>query len=618
MASFNASTLKAALPSILAAIPYEWRGTTFNNSNLLGRAQFCERVKALVNNKGVCINTEDLVALGNAEDYLRVSTNISCLLELVLATQFGFSIDQIFSFGSEVMPVMAVILTSTKPVHLYVGEGGKSTFSQDLLNAILTMGHNFQVHFTAPREHVGEDVVIVAVGNQLGTAQVPHFVDAFVHESVLYINKPEVVLPSRVLVIRKRLGTPMTTPAAERTLQTLAGVEVTADTRTADSAGLAEFYAHLQVLSGTAVDPTSNPVCFTAGLSAVASFYLSLIAQTGADVVMASTSYGGSSELTDICSRASNINKHTYDITGKNDIQLAIKATLDRLAGEPERLLPLTVLFVEIPTNPDMKIPDVTALVNMLLSYEGATGRKVLLLVDTTFAPGSKVLEKVHAIAPNLTALVFISMSKSVSRGYTTAGCIVAGPTPAAKQLLSMVAEMSVALDTFARRDQLVILVNNHAGVEERCANAYSVAVTVGTILCEAVRNHCNGYDMQLAFVTPESAAEGFSSSTFSFNLPAIAGLSEEANEALAQKFVDLLTADKDNFKPCVSFGQDNGLVYCTVPATSTQGAIKKEDKAKQAVGGVQLTRLSFPPTCNLEAICNVVTNAVGEIYRQN
>ena len=49
--------------------------------------------------------------------------------------------------------------------------------------------------------------------------------------------------------------------------------------------------------------------------------------------------------------------------------------------------------------------------------------------------------------------------------------------------------------------------------------------------------------------------------------------------------------------KPCVSFGQDNDLVYCTVPATSTQGAISAEDKAKQARGGVQLVRflLSYP-----------------------
>ena len=60
-------------------------------------------------------------------------------------------------------------------------------------------------------------------------------------------------------------------------------------------------------------------------------------------------------------------------------------------------------------------------------------------------------------------------------------------------------------------------------------------------------------------------------------------------NEEFAQKFVDLLTLHPTYMKPCVSFGQDNDLVYCTVPATSTQGAISAEDKAKQARGGVQL-----------------------------
>ena len=89
-----------------------------------------------------------------------------------------------------------------------------------------------------------------------------------------------------------------------------------------------------------------------------------------------------------------------------------------------------------------------------------------------------------------------------------------------------------------------------------------------------------------------------------------------QANAGLAQRFVDILCS-YTGFKPCVSFGQDNGLVYCTVPATSTQGAIKEEDKAKQAVGGVQLTRLSFPPTCEAgtEAVCKIVAEAIGTIY---
>ena len=91
---------------------------------------------------------------------------------------------------------------------------------------------------------------------------------------------------------------------------------------------------------------------------------------------------------------------------------------------------------------------------------------------------------------------------------------------------------------------------------------------------------------MPLAFVSPANAKLGFTSSTFSFNLPPFKNAKPGVNEALAQKFVDLLTPHSE-FKPCVSFGQDNSLVYATVPATSTQGAIKAEDKAKQAVGGV-------------------------------
>merc|ERR1719316_843709 len=119
---------------------------------------------------------------------------------------------------------------------------------------------------------------------------------------------------------------------------------------------------------------------------------------------------------------------------------------------------------------------------------------------------------------------------------------------------------------------------------------------------------------MPLCTVSPENAAEGFTSSTFSFNLPAPKGASAEKIAGLAQEFVDLLCRN-ENFKPCVSFGQDNGVVYCTVPATSTQGAIKEEDKAKQAIGGVQLTRLSFPPTCNLEVVKQSFSDAVTHIY---
>ena len=62
------------LPQILTAIPSEWRGTTFNNSDLLGREKFSERLSNLMtekSSKGETITTEDLIGIGNAEEALK-------------------------------------------------------------------------------------------------------------------------------------------------------------------------------------------------------------------------------------------------------------------------------------------------------------------------------------------------------------------------------------------------------------------------------------------------------------------------------------------------------------------------------------------------------------------
>ena len=209
--------------------------------------------------------------------------------------------------------------------------------------------------------------------------------------------------------------------------------------------------------------------------------------------------------------------------------------------------------------------------------------------------------------------MVFISLSKSVSRGTTCAGALVPGASPSSVALLAEVRPRAALLGSLAAVDQLSFLCANHVGVEDRCQAAYSNAVAVGDALVAAVKRR-TGRDMVLAFVNPSDAAAGFTSSTFSFNLPPRPGAALEENLELAQNFVTALTRE-EGFKPCVSFGQDNGQVYCTVPATSTQGAISVEDKAKQAVEGVQLARLSFPPVCEIERVAGVVVEAVEGCY---
>jgi hypothetical protein len=661
----------AAAAAILDNVPDEWRGTTFNNSELLGRAKFSERLEALLKSKKP-IRTESLEALGNAEDYLRVATNLSTTLEFFLAREKGVSVQQVFTFASEAMPLAAVLLTAAAPtpvVHLYYGSA-EPPYTPEEHSILSLLGATLHLHRGPPPTAAcalpaAGEVVLWGLGPEdppsadgpsaapsaFSATTCPPCVDGVIAPGgVLYVTNPRTIDPEQIAVVRKRMATPATTPMCEAGLRRLAGAgELAEAARRVSSSEAAALHTHLQALCGAPADASSDalPQLFTAGLPALASLWLALLSTGGAEIVMCSTAYGGSSQLTDLlCARSQAcapvvaeeeratpapalLRKHTFAIQGDADVTASIGAALTALGeahGLPESvstLMPTVVLFVETPTNPDMKVPDLHGLVRSIAAfqtayrYRGAFTPRVLLLLDATLAPCSRPLEKLRELAPTLPAMVFLSLSKSVSRGLTTAGCLVPNTTKQAQDLMGRVAATAATLDTGARPDQQRRLVDHHEGVEARCERAYGVAVAVGAELTRAVRE-LTKVDMRLAFVTQTQAeGGGCYTSTFSFNLPPPGpGASEEAKAGLAQRFVDLLTSSRPKlFKPCVSFGQDNGLVYCTVPATSTQGAIKAEDKAKQAVGGVQLVRLSFPPTIDKGLACKAIREAVTAIY---
>eukprot|EP00122_Pirum_gemmata_P005382 Pgem_evm1s4901 len=345
------SLIKAALPSILQHLPHEWRGTTFKNSNLLGREEFEKKLISLVKEKGTSIVEEDLVNLGNAEDYLRVSSNISSVLEIGLAAEREYIVSQVFTFSSTIMPIFSVLLTAgSTPVHLYVGENGKAPFTADQIEMLKEVECFLHVHFTEPKAQPDHIVLSTCFSDNMS------FIDGVIQPNILYIHNLNKIKHDQILVIRKRMSTPLTTPESEAMLQTLAGITVTADTDVVTDDELAKFYGHLQTLSGTQINSDANPACFTAGLPAICSLWMTLVHEGGADILMASTAYGGSSQLTDLIhDRAHSVNKHTYDITGKNDIGEAVKKGLDKLSSDPSALKNRTVLFMEVPTNPDMK-----------------------------------------------------------------------------------------------------------------------------------------------------------------------------------------------------------------------------------------------------------------------
>ena len=382
------------IPKLLESMPYEWKGTTFNNSAEIyhGREKFMANLHALIEEKkeGDKVSSSELSSIGNAEDYLRVATNVCTALETALASPFQkdglqyIKPTQVFTWSSTKMPFVGVMIEDgrvrskggdDKTVHFYFpdgAEGGKLPFSDEDKKLLGKLAAKFEMHNnkSVPDEGVTGGIVVVVKPEGTPTEQLAQLlqsevVDAVITPCVLYIRNTQKINPGNILVIRKRMATPTTTPMSMYMLEQASssgeGKHLRPEFNDPDKE--ADFYAHLQELSGTAREPDCNPVVFTAGLPCICSLYYALVEQGGADLLMCSTAYGGSSQVTDLLrDRAGTFSKHTFHIQGDAIIDESISFALDKLArkeglpaGQTD-LFPTTVLFVEIPTNPDMKV----------------------------------------------------------------------------------------------------------------------------------------------------------------------------------------------------------------------------------------------------------------------
>jgi hypothetical protein len=101
----------------------------------------------------------------------------------------------------------------------------------------------------------------------------------------------------------------------------------------------------------------------------------------------------------------------------------------------------------------------------------------------------------------------------------------------------------------------------------------------------------------KMNFVSEELAAQGFTPSVFSLDLPT-KGTTDAEREtykrALNLKLINLMITEiPEESKFCVSYGQLKGC-YWTIPATSTQGTTKEGDKD-------YIVRASLSPNMDLQ-----------------
>ena len=187
---------------------------------MLGRGNFAANLNNLILEKGGAITAQDLVDIGNAEDYLRVSSNISSVLEYVLAIQHDYDISQVYTFASTKMPYFAVLLSVDKPVHVYLTADEEAPFSPSELERLQELGCHLHLHRGQPTA----DETAVVLSTQTVTEHTFSIVDGVIQPNVLFLNNLDTIPSAKILTHRKRMATPITTPAGLRQLQILAGI----------------------------------------------------------------------------------------------------------------------------------------------------------------------------------------------------------------------------------------------------------------------------------------------------------------------------------------------------------------------------------------------------------
>ncbi|MCH8546721.1 MAG: cystathionine beta-synthase, partial [Cryomorphaceae bacterium] len=275
-------------------------------------------------------------------------------------------------------------------------------------------------------------------------------------------------------------------------------------------------------------------------------------------------------------------------VDGDNNMVDSIERVLNAIAKEDA----VPYIIAEIPTNPRVEVPNLVALESALnkkrQTAEGQTAIEPVFILDQTFCPNVPFYAEGETLS-TIKGISYVSGSKFPSGGKCTAGYCVANRH--VESAMSYIGKHLSLCDNGATDLQVQILSEQMPSMNQRIADAYENTLAFVNFIKKVLPK------AKINFVSGELAQQGFTPSVFSLDLPT-KGDTPEAREAykrtLNQRLIDMMISEIPNeSKYCVSYGQLKGC-YWTIPATSTQGTTKEEDKD-------YIARVSVSPELNLD-----------------
>ena len=591
------------LKNVLKNMPDGWLSTTTHRLDIydekLAKTEFLEQFKLLCNK-----NIADISALDNlptAYDYIRLGHPLSCILEWAIAHLHDTKPENIISFSSQTIPVLAILrknlLDNKNTQIIYTGKL-PVMFDTEIIKQ--TYGYEFELKHVEKSSDIPDfkgSTIFVSQDETISVNAINSNIDFFINiykqlGSVLVVNgEQNEHYISEIQHVRRRETIAMTPVNCNTALHALV-----------KNSRFPVSLSNLEINKKIVLDEISNitgadtkPLVGSSGLSIQYAIMMGLIDYAQENhkgkpikFIVPPNCYGGTN---DQARRVAACNKNVevidLPVDGEHDMVQSIDAVLAKVATQDA----VPYIIAEIPTNPRVEVPDLQQLKAVLekkrTTTEGMKAIDAVFILDQTFCPNvlflgeGKVLSTVRTIS-------YASGSKFPSGGRCTAGYCVGNIKTVA--LVSKIDKHLILCDNQATELQYNILAKQLPSMNQRISDAYNHTRDFVNFITKTLPS------AKINFVSQELAIQGFTPSVFSLDLPT-KGTTDQEKEtykrALNLKLINLMiTKIPNESKFCVSYGQLKGC-YWTIPATSTQGTTKEGDKD-------YIVRVSLSPNMNL------------------
>ena len=609
------------IKDLLKNMPTDWLSLTTHRLDIyneaLAKTLFLDEFEILF--KANISESSALNELPTAYDYIRLGHPLSCILEWAIAKMHQLQPEQVISFSSQMVPVLAILRTNLlehKNTQILYTKDLPAFFDADLVKRVY--GYNFELKQVESLESFSPDsyrdngsTVFISEQNDMSTPQLNPNIDFYINlyahiGSLLLVNgEKNANYISDIQHVRRRETIAMTPVNCVVALKAL--TEQTSITTKASNyeTNKTSVLNSIKDITGT----TSEPLVGSSGLSVQYAIMMGLVDYAlehhngkAIKFVVPTNCYGGTNDQARrVAACLENVEVVDLAVDGDSDMAQSINTVLDNIAHEDA----IPYIIAEIPTNPRVEVPDLQKLKEALRAERktasGAIAIDPVFILDQTFCPNIHFLGD-DEILSTVRTISYASGSKFPSGGKCTAGYVVGNKK--VDELMDKIELHLNLCDNEATELQMEILAKQLPSMNQRIADAYKNTREFVNFIHETLP------EAKINFVSEELAAQGFTPSVFSLDLPTKGNTPEEKEtykRALNHKLINLMiTKIPNESKYCVSYGQLKGC-YWTIPATSTQGTTKEGDKD-------YIARVALSPNMDLELHKKVFADFVRSI----